>query len=174
MMRPQWLSNPFVPRPAKLRPPSARLRYGAGANPVRDAQTGFIHHPIGSPLEYKRIWFGDPGQQAGNDCSDIGLIFESEEHIPPGATLEIHIPLRGELEQFRGKVVLVRQSGDCWEIGVWFPCRIDASRMRIVEQLCHIEAYLQQKKYVEGPYNLNRDRIAAEWISRHAATVPTI
>ena len=82
--------------------------------------------------------------------------------------------MRGELEQFRGKVVLVRQNGDCWEVGVWFPCRIDASRMRIVEQICHIEAYLQQKKYVEGPYNLNRERIAAEWINRHAATVPTI
>lgn len=173
-MRPQWLTNPFVPRPAKLRRPSLRLRPGASASPVRDSQTGFIHHPVGFPLEYKRVWFGGPGQGNSRETSDIGLIFESDEYIPAGATLEIHIPLRGELEQFRGKVVLVRQNGDAWEIGVWFPCRIDASRMRIVEQICHIEVYLQLKKHQEGPYNINRDRIAAEWISRHAAAVPSM
>jgi len=173
-MRPQWLSNPFVPRPAKMRPPAMRLRNAASASPVRDAQTGFIHHPLGFPLEYKRVWFGNAGKDANAESSDIGLIFESEEHIPTGSTLEIHIPLRGELEQFRGKVVLVRQSGDCFEVGVWFPCRIDACRMRIVEQICHIEVYLQQKKYADGPYNLNRERGAAEWINQHAATVPSL
>lgn len=173
-MRPQWFTNPFQPRPAKLRRPASRLRPGATASPVRDSQTGFIHHPAGFPLEYKRMWFGGAGRDGSGESSDIGLIFESDEHIPTGATLEIHIPLRGELEQFRGKVVLVRQSGDGWEIGVWFPCRIDASRMRIVEQICHIEAYLQLKKHQDGPYNINRDKIAAEWISRHAATVPSM
>ena len=151
-----------------------RLRNAASASPVRDAQTGFIHHPLGFPLEYRRLWFGNAGKDANAESSDIGLIFESEEYIPTGATLEIHIPLRGELEQFRGKVVLVRQSGDCFELGVWFPCRIDACRMRIVEQICHIEVYLQQKKYADGPYNLNRERGAAEWINRHAATVPSL
>jgi hypothetical protein len=143
---------------------------------VRDAQTGFIHHAAGFPLEYKRIWFG--GAARSNDheghAPDIGLIFESEEYIRAGASLEIHIPLRGEVEQFRGRVVLVRQSGDCWEIGVWFPCRIDASRMRIVEQICHIEAYLQLKKHQDGPYNINRERLAAEWVDRNAATVPSL
>jgi hypothetical protein len=172
MTRPQWLSNPFAPRPAKLRPPATRLRHATSANPVRDNQTGFIHHPAGFPLEYKRIWFSGSADVDAGESHDIGLIFESEERIPAGATLEIQIPLRGDMEHFRGKVVLVRQSGDCWEIGVWFPRRIDASRMRIVEQICHIEVYLQHKKHVEGPYNLNRDRIAAEWINRNAATVP--
>lgn len=145
-----------------------------GAKPVLDVQTGFIHHPSGFPLEVKRLWFNDAQDTGGDTTGNIGVIFESDKYIKPGTTLEITIPLRNDVEKFRGKVVLVRNFATHFEIGLWFSCRADASRARIVEQICHIESYIQEKKYREGPYALNRDRVAEEWITNNAGNVPTI
>lgn len=142
--------------------------------PVRDAQTGFIHHPASVPFEWKRIWFNTKQEVSETETANVGVIFNSEKYIKPGVTLEIIIPLRNETERFRGKVVLVRNIGDYYEIGLWLYHHADASRARIVEQICHIETYLQEKKYREGPYAINRDRVAAEWISKYASSVPTL
>ncbi|MBI2992704.1 MAG: hypothetical protein HYY48_00820 [Gammaproteobacteria bacterium] len=142
--------------------------------PLCDRQTGFIHHPSGFPLEFKRIWFGGRARRVEEELHDIGLLFECDRYLPPGAIIEIRIPLRSETERFRGRVVLVRHNGECHEIGLWVTCREDAARMRIVEQICHIESYLKQKKYSEGPYTINREQIAAEWIRRYADSVPSL
>ncbi len=143
--------------------------------PITDQQTGFIYHPHGFPLEYKRIWFAWRQQtQDPSETSDMGLIFRAEKYFRPGATLELTIPLHNETEKFRGKVVMVRNMGEHFEIGLWLQRRADASRVRIVEQICHIEVYLKEKKYREGPYALNRDRAAAEWITKYASTVPSL
>lgn len=144
------------------------------ARPVQDSQTGFIHHPSGFPIDFKRIWFTDDFDFVDDDPANIGIIFDSDKYIRPGSTIEITIPLRNDIEKFRGKVVLVRNFGEYFEIGVWFSCRADASRARIVEQICHIETYIQEKKYRDGPYTLNRDRVAEEWIINNAGNVPTL
>jgi hypothetical protein len=141
---------------------------------IRDEQTGFIHHPAGFPIECKRLWFGDPDKTAEPGQSDIGLIFDSEKYIKPGVTIEVTIPLRNEFEKFRGKVVLVRHNGDYYEIGIWLRRHSDASRARIVEQICHIESYLKDKKFREGPYVINRERAAEEWITKYASSVPSL
>ena len=140
---------------------------------IRDEQTGFIHHPSGFPIEYKKIWFGFKEDELTRG-SDIGLIFESEKYIRPGSSIEVTIPLRNELEKFRGKVVLVKNTGDYFEIGMWLQHQADASRARIVEQICHIESYLKNKKFKEGPYIINRERVAEEWISKYASSVPSL
>lgn len=160
----------------KVRKEGATLyRFGRSVvKPVQDAQTGFIHHPAGFPIEYKRLWFADEIETYGSQPGNIGVIFESEKYIRPGTIVEISIPLRNEIEKFRGKVVLVKNYGDHFEIGLWFSCREDASRARIVEQICHIETYIQEKKYRDGPYALNRDRMAEEWIINNAGKVPSL
>ena len=145
-----------------------------GLKPVRHAQTDFIHHPAGFPLDFKRIWIDVKREYPQDESGNIGVIFESHKYIKPGVTVEIDIPLRNNTEKFRGKVVLVRNLGDYYEIGLWLSNRADASRARIVEQICHIETYLQDKKYRDGPYTINRERIAEEWITKYASSVPTI
>ena len=169
----QWLSrnSKRTNRRKHVRMRTAELTH---SKPIHDLQTGFIHHPTGFPLDCKRVWFGKEGDPDEPECRDIGLIFESEKYVKPGATIEVTIPLRNEIERFRGKVVLVRHNGDYFEIGIWLNRRSDASRARIVEQICHIETYLKQKKYREGPYNLNPDQAAKEWINEHAGSVPTL
>ena len=143
------------------------------SKPVRDQQTGFIYHPTGFPIEFKRLWFDRLwGADEDYDRANIGLMFESEKYFKPGTRLEINIPLRNETARFRGQVVLVRHRGEIFEIGLWLQHQADASRARIVEQICHIETYLRERKYRDGPYSINRDRITEEWIMEHAGNVP--
>ena len=146
----------------------------AAPPPIRDPQTGFIHHPSGFPLECRRLWFSEWFQRRTSGGALPGLMFNSDRYLPPGALVEISIPVRGELETFRGRVVLVRHNGGHYEVGLHLRHREDAGRVRIIEQICHIETYLNQKKFVDGPYNLNRERAAEEWISRFASSVPTL
>jgi hypothetical protein len=142
-------------------------------DPITDEQTGFIHHPTSFPIEYKllRKWHDITGRAA--KTGRLGVIFTSETYIKPGQLLEIIIPLRNEAVQFTGKVVLVRHYGDHYEIGVGLFHNEDACKVRIVEQICHIEAYLHHRKFKDGPYTNNRDRLTKEWIAKYAANIPT-
>jgi hypothetical protein len=134
---------------------------------------GFIHHPSAFPLTWRRIrWkrknYNTPMEHQAN----IGLCFECEKYIKPGTLLELEITLRGEIQKFSGRVILVKNKGENFEIGVWLTSKEDASRIRIVEQICHIEAYLKLKRHYEGPF-VSPDRVAQEWISRFASSFPS-
>lgn len=135
---------------------------------------GFIRHPRAFPITLRRIWFErferKPHRNVRYD-SDLGICFRSQKYIPTGAILEITIPLRGEEQKFRGKVVLVRHRGDYFEIGIWLEEKEDAHRARMVEQICHIETYLKDKHRKEGPF-VSRERVAEEWISKFAGSFP--
>ena len=143
-----------------------------GNAPVTDAQTGFIHHRQGVPLQHKRLRYDDGGKRAEGNQSSTGLLFRSAEHLKPGTVVEVAISLQDRTETMRGKVVMVRDRNDYYEIGLWLHHHEDASRARIVEQTCYIEAYIKEKKFRDGPYILNPEGAAEEWISENAARVP--
>lgn len=136
---------------------------------------GFIHHPAAFPLTWRRIrrltWKKNVppvNQQPAN----IGLCFESGKYIKPGTELELEITLRGETQKFFGRVILVKSLDEKFEIGVWLSTREAAGRIRIVEQICHIEAYLKHKRHYDGPF-VSPERVAQEWISRFASSFPS-
>ena len=114
---------------------------------------GFIHHPAAYPLTWRRVrrlkWkkTGVPDMQPAN----IGLCFESEKYIKPGTELELEITLRGETQ---------------------LSTKEAAGRIRIVEQICHIEAYLKHKRHFDGPF-VSPERVAQEWISQFASRFPS-
>lgn len=132
--------------------------------------SGFIHHPSAYPLSYKRLWFDK--DNTSENSQEIGLCFRSKKYLKPGISVEISIPLRGEEQKFRGKVVLVRNMDDYFEIGIWLTQAADVHRARIVEQICHIETYLRTKKHQEGPF-VSNERVAEEWVSKYAAAFPS-
>lgn len=134
---------------------------------------GFIHHPAGYPIEWRTCRQHNPEPECDyTRQSHIGLCFEAEKYIKPGTLLELSINLRGETQKFSGRVILVRNMGSQFEIGVWFTTKSDASRLRIVEQICHIESYLRLKRHHEGPF-VSPERVAQEWISRFASSFPS-
>lgn len=140
--------------------------------PITDEQTGFIHHRHGFPLDCKRLVPGIEEERGRDNQGNTGLLFQSEEYLAPGTAIEATIMLKNRPEKIRGKVVMVRDREEYYEIGLWIGHHEDASRARIVEQTCYIEEYIKEKKFREGPFVLNRDGAAAEWINKYAAGVP--
>ncbi|MCY4155468.1 MAG: hypothetical protein OXD47_08195 [Gammaproteobacteria bacterium] len=147
-------------------------RGAAGRLPVTDAQTGFIQHRYDIPLDYKRIEPAPEEDPLTAQHGNVGLLFESGKRVKPGEFIEVALGLQNKPEKLRGKVVMVRERDGYYEIGLWLATRADASRMRILEQSCYIEDYIKEKKLREGPFALNRDRAAQEWIRKYAADLP--
>ena len=133
---------------------------------------GFIKHPDRFPLQFRRLRFWEKAKIETAAISNIGLTFSTEQYQKPGSLLEITIPTRKETHHFFGKVVAVKESDKGYEIGIWLVQAEDAPKLRIVEQICHIELYLNDKKYKDGPF-LSREKLTEEWISRFASSFPT-
>ncbi len=142
--------------------PNGQLEYGP---------RGFVHHPSDHPIRYRRVLNWRKPQTSMQERGKLGLCFESNKFVSPGSDVELTIPLRGELQKFRGEVVLVRDIGFGYEIGVWLHTKEDAARVRIVEQICHIECYLKEKQEREGRM-VSRENAAHEWITKFAASFP--
>lgn len=117
-------------------------------NPIHDE---FLAHPTQFPLRFRRRptlpWHKPAGSKAGGD---VGLSFIAEKYIPAGTRLDVEIPLRGHVQHFMGQVVMVREVDHGFEIGLWFASPGDATRARIVEQICHTECYLQDRHRVRN------------------------
>lgn len=131
----------------------------------------FMRHPDNFPIQFKRDWKaafrsgGDLPEQTG-----LGLCFESEKYLKPGTILELSIPLRGETQKFRAHVVLVLENGSGYEIGCLMHSQEEAYRARIVEQICHIESYLQNRHLARTSSNENKG--AQDWIAKNASAFP--
>lgn len=109
-------------------------------------RNGFIHHPQQFPLEAKRLRSWGRSTRMESSTGDIGLSFVSRKYIPTGSEMELSIPLRGDVQKFHGHVVLVREIIGGYEIGVWLASADEASRARLVEQICHLECVLTSKR----------------------------
>ncbi len=118
----------------------------ASISPARDGNSNndFIPHPAQFPLHYRRRtlmpWFSRKPEPT---TGDVGLSFHTHKYIPAGATLDLEIPLRGRVQRFTARVILVRECRDDFEIGLWFSSPGDAERARIVERICRTECYLK-------------------------------
>ena len=118
----------------------------ASVSPARSdsSNNDFIPHPAQFPLRYRRRsllpWFTKKSEPA---TGDVGLSFHCDKYIPAGTTLDLEIPLRGQVQCFTARVVMVREDLSGFEIGLWFASLGDAARARIVERICHTECYLK-------------------------------
>jgi len=133
-----------------------------------ESLTGFINHPKRFPLHYKRLRFWEKSKLEFGHQANIGLTFSSEKYEKPGNILEITIPTKKETYQFSAKVVAVKQTETGYELGVWLLNAEDAPKLRIIEKICHIEIYLNEKKYREGPF-LSQEKVTEEWIGKFAS-----
>ena len=113
----------------------------------------FIRHPQQFPIEFRRTrtWAWS-AQNQQSPSGDLGLSFVSRKYIPTGTKMELSIPLRGVVQKFQGTVVMVREILEGFEIGLWLASADDASRARLVEQICHLEcSLLDTKERFEEP-----------------------
>ncbi|MCZ6804646.1 MAG: hypothetical protein O7D86_12140 [Proteobacteria bacterium] len=136
-----------------------------------DLLQGFITHPDRFPLKFRRLRFWERSKIKITQNSNIGMTFSSKEYQKPGNIIEVTIPTRKETHCFPGKVVVVKESENNYDIGLWLLNIEDGPKLRIVEQICHIELYLNNKRYKEGPF-LSQEKLTEEWISRFASSFP--
>ena len=136
-----------------------------------ESLVGFIKHPERFPIKFRRLRFWERAKIEVAEVSNIGLTFSTEDYQKPGSIIEVTIPTRKETHCFLGKTVMVKETDTHYEIGIWLLNSEDSPKLRIVEQICHIELYLNDKRYKEGPF-LSTEKLTEEWISRFASGFP--
>ncbi len=134
----------------------------------------FIRHPSDIPIEYQA-----DDDNAGvsherlNNVSTGGLSFSSSREIAPGTLITIRVPTVEPGFEARARVAWCQSIGEGFVVGVAFCEPDDLFRVRMVEQLCHIEHYKADVLAREGR-QLNGEQAAREWIRKFAHRFPVL
>jgi hypothetical protein len=137
-----------------------------------DTARQFVRHPSDVPI----VWnLGDIAVQGGEYLRNVsagGLAFLSSNDVLPGVLVDINIPVVDPQISLKGIVVWCRPDGvGSFEVGVRFVDENNHFRMRMVEQICHIEHYKKEILEREGRV-ISGEEAALEWISRYAKDFP--
>lgn len=137
----------------------------------------FIRHPSGVPIEVTLDWAEDENDetvdQTITNVSLGGLAFVSHKPLELLERVRICIPVLNEENYLIGNVVWCEKVGSGYEIGIEFEKSRDAFRLRMIEQICHIEHYRKEIARLEGR-ELNPQEAAKEWISKYAGEFPAL
>lgn len=134
----------------------------------------FIRHPSDIPIEYQTdAEISSPGQEHLHDIGHGGLSFSSSCELVVGTVITIRISRLQPVFEVEGQVAWCRPDGDGYTVGVSFLQAGDRFRVRMVEQVCHIEHYKSEVLATEGRV-ITGEQAAREWISRYAGSFPLL
>jgi hypothetical protein len=102
-----------------------------------------------------------------------GLAFESPTAYTIFDRVRINIPILDRDNSLIGNVAWCEEAGGGYEVGIKFEKSRDFFRMRMIEQICHIEHYRGEVLRTQGR-ELNAQEAAAEWISKYAGDFPAL
>ena len=135
----------------------------------------YIRHPSDVPIEVSLDLGADDGADSEDktltNVSFGGLSFISQQSLKVGQNANICIPILNQDHYLVGTVVWCEKSKNGYEIGVEFDSSKDVFRLRMIEQICHIDHYRKEVKLVEGR-ELSAEQAAREWIKRYADDFP--
>jgi hypothetical protein len=132
----------------------------------------FIRHPADVPIQVQSALDRGFENRSTQNVSFGGLAFSSATAIEPETFITLRLPyLQPLFEVAEARVAWCRNEGSQYVIGVQFPDSEEAFRVRMVEQLLHIETYRREVAEREGR-QLTIEEAAREWISRYAASFP--
>jgi hypothetical protein len=100
------------------------------------------------------------------------LLLRFKRSVAPGTPLSVAIDAGGERHRFLTEVVMTRPTDSRFEVGLCVGDEDEAFRLRMVEQLLHIEAYRRRVQEREGRM-LSSECAAREWIERYAGSFPS-
>jgi hypothetical protein len=138
----------------------------------------FIRHPADVPLKVSLGWV-DENDVTIHPCDNLdnvslgGLAFKSPQAIPNGQPVKISFPLLNKDHVLTGLVVWNKKSTKGFEIGLEFDDPNELFRLRMIEQICHIEHYRAEVKQHQGR-QLTSEQAAKEWIKLYAADFPNL
>jgi hypothetical protein len=135
----------------------------------------YIRHPVDVPIQVSlNLVDDDTDDSADETLSNLslgGLSFISRKSLEISQTVRVSIPVLEKESYLVGKVVWCEKSGDEFEIGLQFEGKRDVFRLRMIEQICHIEHYRKEIKLVEGR-EISPEEAAKEWILKYADEFP--
>ena len=132
----------------------------------------FIRHPSDVPIEIQSAPDAGYVRRSTKNVSFGGLAFSSDAALEPETIIALRIPyLRPAFEVTAARVAWCQNEGDQYAVGVQFLDSEEAFRVRMVEQVCHIESYRKDVAQREGR-QLTAEEAAIEWISRYASSFP--
>ena len=102
-----------------------------------------------------------------------GLSFISLQPLEILQRIRVCVPVIERSNFFNGTVVWCEKSTSGFEIGLEFESSRDMYRLRMIEQICHIEHYRKEVERTEGRH-LTNEQAAKEWISRYAGDFPAL
>ena len=139
----------------------------------------FIRHPVDVPIQVSNNWVEDEDDetldQTITNVSLGGLAFVSPEPLEILDRVRVCIPILERDNTLIGNVVWCEKcdNGAEFEIGIEFEKSRDVFRLRMIEQVCHIEHYRKEVMLREGR-ELSPQEAAREWISKYAGDFPAL
>ena len=133
----------------------------------------YIRHPSDIPIQFV---LGDVVAHKKDYLTNIsegGLSFRAYTYIEPGSSILIQIPISDPTFEATGVVVWCRENSGQFDVGVKFTDMKTEFKVRMVEQVCHIEQYKKEVQEKEGR-ELTGEEAAMEWIRAHAADFPSM
>ncbi len=145
--------------------------------PSKDTIRKYIRHPVDVPIEVALDWADDEDDetvdQTITNVSLGGLAFHSPRPLDILARVRLSIPILDQDHVLIGNVVWCEKSAAGYEIGIEFEKSRDVYRLRMIEQICHIEHYRKEVARAEGR-ELSAQEAAREWISKYAGDFPAL
>lgn len=133
----------------------------------------YIRHPAQVPIEVVSECGQEQDTEYLHDISYGGLCFDSKVCFPKGNNIVIRITLADKSYEITGVIIWTKQKNKGCEIGIAFHGENEAYRVRMVEQVCHIEQYRNQVLKNEGRH-LSMQEAAFEWIGKFARQFPEL
>lgn len=133
----------------------------------------FIRHPSDVPIECRIDNNLRGSTQRLKNVGFGGLAFGSQCCFTVGADIVVRISGIEPAFEVNGRVVWCRREHGEYSVGVQFLDENDSFRVRMVEQICHIEHYKTEVEDKEGR-RLSGEEAAQEWIARFAKDFPAI
>jgi len=123
----------------------------------------------------------DSGEAIDDDTDDQtitnvglgGLAFLSSKPFDVLQRVTVSIPVLEQENQLTGNVVWCEKAEQGYEIGIEFERSRDTYRLRMIEQICHIEHYRHEVARLEGR-KLSSHDAAQEWIATYAKDFPEL
>ncbi len=131
----------------------------------------YSRHSLDIPIEIQMDEVAASELEYLIDISAGGLCFKSKIELKKGKKIHIKIPLIKPIFEAEGEVIWSKKRNDHYDVGIRFVQNIDSFRIRMVEQVCHIQQYKDDMKAKEGRV-LNGTQAALEWIRKYAARFP--
>ena len=135
----------------------------------------YIRHPSDVPIQVvlDRVDDDDDGDETLTNISLGGLSFVSPHALDVLQKVRVCIPIIKRDNFLEGRVVWCEKAKNGYEVGLEFARSEEVFRLRMIEQICHIEHYRREVERLQGRA-LSTEEAAKEWISEYAGDFPAL